>query len=366
MQAAQPISGPPRVARFPVPTSFARIYVAPMRTTRTLLTLGALGVGSALATRRLLRHLRHFDLRDRVAVVTGGSRGLGFAIARELLRRGARVAICARNEQQLRSAQDQLDTTGRLFTAVCDVTDPRSVAAFFNQIRRVLGPVDLLVNNAGTIALGPVEEQTDADYRDAMNTHFWGAHYCIDSVLPEMRAAGRGRIVNIASFGGKIATPHLIPYAASKFALVGYSESLRTELIHSGVYVTTVCPGLIRSGSPGNAMFKGRHHAEYAWFTAGDVTPIVSISPERLARQIVDAAVGGEPELISPWPENLQARLFGAFPGLATEITSLVAALLPSPGGIGTNRALGRNSRALIPKIAEARQQHAAHTHNEY
>ena len=128
------------------------------------------------------------------------------------------------------------------------------------------------------------------DYQQAMNVHFWGALHCTEAVLPDMRRRQCGRIVNIASIGGLIAVPHLAPYSASKFALVGYSDALRAEVAKDGIRVTTVCPGLMRTGSAINALMKGRHDAEFAWFAALSSMPVVSISANRAARKIVEAA----------------------------------------------------------------------------
>src|SRR6185503_4123757 len=122
------------------------------------------------------------------------------------------------------------------------------------------------------------------------------------AVLPEMRARREGRIVNITSIGGKISVPHLLPYSASKFALVGLSEGLRAELAKDGIVVTTICPGLMRTGSPRNATFKGQHRAEYAWFSIGDSLPVTAMSADRAARQILTACKRGEAEVVLSVP----------------------------------------------------------------
>src|SRR5215207_3675472 len=157
------------------------------------------------------------------------------------------------------------------------------------DVRSRFGRIDILVNNAGVIQVGPLGAQTQADFEEAMRIHFWGPFYAMRAVLPEMKQRGEGRIVNISSIGGKIAVPHLLPYSASKFALVGLSEGLRAELAKDGVVVTTVCPGLMRTGSPRNAEFKGQHRSEYAWFALGDSIPGASVSAESAARQIIEA-----------------------------------------------------------------------------
>jgi short-subunit dehydrogenase len=121
-----------------------------------------------------------------------------------------------------------------------------------------------------------MENMALSDYEHAMAVHFWGPLQLINAITPHMKARGQGRIVNITSIGGKVAVPHLLPYAASKFALVGLSEGLRAELLKDGVYVTTVCPGLMRTGSHLQAFFKGQHKKEYALFAIANASPLLS------------------------------------------------------------------------------------------
>jgi NAD(P)-dependent dehydrogenase (short-subunit alcohol dehydrogenase family) len=197
-----------------------------------------------------------FDYRGKHVVVTGGARGLGLVLARELARRGARLSICSRTSDQLADATAELTARGaRVHASECDITDRDRVNEFFAVARLFNGPVDVLVNNAGVIRVGPLEEMTEEDFDHSMRTHFWGPLYATLAVLPEMRNRRAGRIVNVASFGGKIAVPHLLPYCAGKFALVGLSDGLRAELAEHGITVTTACPGLMRTGSHLNAEF---------------------------------------------------------------------------------------------------------------
>src|SRR5262249_20426391 len=163
------------------------------------------------------------------------------------------------------------------------------VLAAVQHVKEALGPVDVLINNAGVIQVGPMEVQTPEDYEVALRTHFWGPLHMTLAVLPHMKARRSGRIVNISSIGGKITAPHLLPYCASKFALTGLSEGMRAELMKDGIQVTTVCPGMIRTGSPYNALFKGRNRAEFAWFTILDSLPVISMSANRAARIILRA-----------------------------------------------------------------------------
>ena len=232
---------------------------------------GLAGLGAVLAAKAFLTDKRRIDFNGKTVVITGGSRGLGLVMAKQFAQEGANVAICARDQTELDSAQDDLRLLGKdIFTYACDLTDKTQVEQFIAAVGQVLGPVDVLVNNAGTIIVTPLENATEADFRDAMDTNFWSAFFTVNAVLPQMRARKAGRIVNISSFGGKVAVPHLAPYSVSKFALAGYSEGLRSELLKDGIYVTTICPGLIRTGSPRNAIFKGQNEKEYTVFKIGD------------------------------------------------------------------------------------------------
>lgn len=331
------------------------------------LLLAAAGAGAALAVRELIRRSREYDMRGRVVLITGGSRGLGLVLARELAREGARLAICARDAEELARARDDLQRRGAEVLALpCDVSNQPEVEELVRQVSDHYGRIDVLINNAGVIEVGPMEEMTTQDYDHAMKTHFWGPLYSVHAVLPQMKERGEGRIVNISSIGGKISVPHLLPYCASKFALVGLSEGLRAELAEDGIVVTTVCPGLMRTGSPRNAVFKGQHKAEYAWFAISDSLPVTSMKAERAARQIISACKRGDAEVVLSIQAKLAVLFHGVFPGLTSDLMGVVNRLLPGPGGIGKARALGEESQsALAPSWLTALTEQAARNNNE-
>jgi NAD(P)-dependent dehydrogenase (short-subunit alcohol dehydrogenase family) len=311
----------------------------------TLFELALVTAGTAILTRRALARRPTFDFANKVVLITGASRGLGLVLARQLVQEGARVAICARDQDDLRRAQDELRMLGAETLAVkCDVTIKSEVDEMVRVVNSEFGPVDVLVNNAGVIQVGPLEVMTAEDFDNAMKTHFWGPLNTILAVLPGMRERREGRIVNISSIGGKISVPHLVPYSASKFALVGLSQGLRAELLKDGIRVTTVCPGLMRTGSPRNAEFKGRHRAEYAWFSISDALPVTSINAGRAASQILDACRRGQAELIISVQAKLAVIFHGLFPGLTADLLGTVNRVLPGPGGIGARKAKGKDS----------------------
>src|SRR4051794_38395323 len=308
-----------------------------------------LGLGAAAYIRRRRRTL---DLLGKIVVITGGSRGLGLALAEECAQRGANLAICARDRGELDAAREQIERKfgSDILAEVCDVSNNDEVEAFLTAVLSRYGHIDVLINNAGIISVGPIEAQTLTDFQEAMDVMYWGVVYPTLSVLPHMQARRFGRIANITSFGGKVATPHLVPYTAAKFAAVGFSEGMRAELLKDGIRVTTVCPGLMRTGSHLNAYFKGKHRQEFTWFSFGATMPFVSIDAHRAARKIIDALCDGAAELIITPQAKFAAAFHGVFPGLTSNILGIVNRLLPSPGGDRHVRHSGRESQTAVTR----------------
>lgn len=312
--------------------------------------MGALlGAGIAAALTPRGRSKRTYNFRDKVVLITGGSRGLGLVLAREFASEGAKIAICARDLDELIRAREDISSAGaEVFEGVCDVRDRDDVSRLVDNVKKRFGRIDVLVNNAGVIQVGPLEAQTREDFEDALATHFWGPFNMIEAVLPGMRERGTGRIVNISSIGGKVAVPHLAPYCASKFALVGLSDAMRNELRKDNVFVTTVCPGLMRTGSHINAQFKGQNTKEFALFSLMDATPLSSISAERAARQIVEAARKGSAELVISVQAKMAVALSTLFPELTADAFGLANRVLPEYGGIGKEMVSGSESGSVV------------------
>jgi NAD(P)-dependent dehydrogenase (short-subunit alcohol dehydrogenase family) len=288
----------------------------------------------------------------KTVLITGGSRGLGLELAREFIRLQARVVICARDALEVERARVELARHGGEVLGVpCDITERAQVEEMLTLVEERFGPVEVLVNNAGIIHVGPMEAMTLDDYEQAMGTHFWAPLQLTLSVLPGMRERGKGHVINISSIGGRISIPHLLPYTASKYALVGLSRGLRAELSKYGVQVTTVTPGLMRTGSPPNASFTGDASAEYLWFILGDSIPVLSLRARRAARRILQSAALGRAEVslfLVPW---LAMTLYNLAPGVGSRLSSLVDRLLPhAPVGPPERR---HGTELKLPRMVE-------------
>jgi short-subunit dehydrogenase len=204
------------------------------------------------------------------------------------------------------------------------------------------------------------------DFRDSLNTHFWGPYFSTMAVLDEMRSRRQGRIVNISSIGGKISVPHLLPYSVGKFALTGFSEGLRSALLKDNIFVTTVCPGLMRTGSPRNASFKGNNEAEYAWFSISDAMPVMSMNAQRAARQILRACERGHAEIVLSMPAKAAVKFEALFPGIAADLLGIVNQLLPEAQGRDSHVKTGKQSFSdLSPSWVTALNERAAQTNNQ-
>ena len=329
---------------------------------------------SSLRTRsqQLIAALRPpgaFSLRDKNALITGGGRGLGLEIARVLLHKGANVAVVARDADEIASAVAELERLGaptarKVIGETCDLRDGPAITAMLTSVQARLGPIDVLVNNAGIIQVGPIDAMRVDDFEQALAIHCMAPMRTMLGLRASMRARGGGRVANIASIGGLVSVPHLLPYSASKFALMGLSQGMRSELARDGIIVSTIAPGLMRTGSPRQALFKGNRPAEYAWFAISDSLPLLSMSSARAARRIVRALERGEPEVRLGWPTKVAGFAAGVAPGLVTRALTFASVLLPEGSDPVARKGYESESK-WVPSALTTLTEQAANRNNE-
>jgi NAD(P)-dependent dehydrogenase (short-subunit alcohol dehydrogenase family) len=333
-----------------------------------IVATGALGAG-AIGWARAARQNRALNFLGRSVVITGGTRGLGLLMARRLADEGALLTVFARDEGEVRRAEAELrGLNAEVLAFTADICNKQQAQGAIERAIERFGRIDVLINNAGIITAAPVEHMTDDDFEEALLTHMWGPLWTMQAAIPHMRAQGGGRIVNVASIGGRIAIPHLTPYCASKHALVGLSDGMRTELAKDHILVTTVAPGTIRTGSPPNTKQKGQHAKEYAWFAIADALPGVSKDAEDTARQIVEAARYGDPELTISTQARLLMIANAVTPSLTAHLLKLANRLLPAPSAApdaDQPRVGWENQSAAAPSVLTTLSDRATVANNE-
>ncbi len=214
------------------------------------------------------------DLKNKVALITGGSKGIGYSIAEHLLNAGASVFICARTVSDVETALESLSKKGKVVGKECDVRDDDQIKAILNDCERVLGGIDILINNAGIGIIGKtVEEMTPAEFRQTIETNLLGVYYSCHFVIPYLKKRSGGYIINISSLAGQNAHPKMAAYNASKFGLNGFSEALMQEVRQDDIKVSYICPGSVNT-SFGN----DTPSAEKMW----------QIQPEDIAEVVID------------------------------------------------------------------------------
>ncbi len=265
------------------------------------------------------------------------------------------MVLAARGIEALIDARDAILAAGAasVLAVPTDVTDPEQVRRLVDRTIERHGRIDILINNAGIIGVGPIETMTTEDIRAALDTNFWGAVLTTLAVLPYMRERGFGRIANVNSIGGKLGVPHLVPYTVSKHALAGWTAGLRAELARDNILVTGVYPGTMRTGGQTHAWFKGNLQAEYTWFGLSDTLPGLSISARRVARRLWEAVCDGEAEIVVGWAPRLAVVLEGICPNELAEVMALVNRLLPRAGSGSASDApvQGQELRGAIPDV---------------
>lgn len=313
---------------------------------RTATLFGGIAAGMFLTSSS-----QRFTWKGKSVLITGGSRGLGLALARNLLNEGARVSLIARKFEELAKARQMLLNqypNAEICTIICDVTKKDQLSRAIHETIDAFGVVDAIINNAGSITVGPLESMTKVDFEAQMKLHLYSVIDAVELLRPYFRERGGGRIINICSLGGKTAVPHMIPYNASKFALAGFSQGAAIELANENIKVTTVYPALMRTGSPIQAVFKGEHQKEFAWFEIADNIPGLSMSADVAAKKIIEASAEGKTELVLSVLGRLRVLSGALFPELVNSIMVMIGSWMPK-GNSGV-RQTGHQSRYLFDK----------------
>ena len=293
----------------------------------------SLGLGLGVAALALSKVTKPYSFQNRVAMITGGSRGLGLALAKRLVREGAYVSLLARDLKELEQAKNLLmnyTSDDHVLLCECDVTDNGQLTKAFQKTTHELGAIDVLINNAGAIIVGPFESMTLEDFDAQIKLHLYANINATQKILPIFRKNRGGRIVNICSMGGKVAVPHMLPYDSSKFALAGFSQGITAELAKENISVTTVYPTLMRTGSPIQAVFKGNAQKEFAWFANADVFPGLSMSAVEAAEKIVQATRDRRSELIPTFIGRARMMVGAFLPELMLYAMGIMNRLMPT------------------------------------
>lgn len=239
------------------------------------------------------------SLNGRHALVTGGSRGIGAAIADKLLQNGARVTLLGRTISTLLDASSRLSTLGEVHHVVADVSIREQVDQAVHLASIQLGPVDILINNAGQARSAPFLQTDDQLWKDMLDVNLHGTYYCSQAVLPAMRQAGWGRIVNVASSAGLRGYAYVSAYCAAKHGMVGLTHALALELAGSGVTINAVCPGytdtpMLRKSAEQISAKTGRSTETIMAMFAAQNTQGRLLSPQEVAQAVVDLCVPEE------------------------------------------------------------------------
>lgn len=306
-------------------------------------TAGAIGLAAAA------RYRNRYNFENKVVVITGGSRGLGLVLARELASRGASLGLLARDAIELARARSTIDSDSLVQLLPADVTDPAQVEQAFSTMTRRFGRIDVVINNAGQILSAPFGDTTDQDFKAMLDVHFWGTLNVSRAAFPHLARHGDGRIINICSIGGRVPVPHLSAYCASKYAQAGLSAVMAEELRAKGIRVTTVLPGLMRTGSHLQAWFKGQRPTEFALFSLIGGAPVTSMSAERAARLILAASARGQADAVIPFTYRQIARLSALMPNATIAGLAAVSSVMPGP----RTRFAAQGKNMKLPKLVK-------------
>lgn len=248
-------------------------------------------------------------LSGKVAVITGASMGIGEAIAKLFVRRGAQVVLLSRDSARLEAARARIGTPDQTLALACDVRHREEIDRAIGLVMHHFQRIDIWINNAGHGLLDSIANMRMADCREMFDTNFFGTVEAMQAVIPIMRQQGSGAIINVSSVAGHLPLPFNASYSATKFAMNSIGKAARIELAGTGIHVITVCPGYVRTDFGANAV-KGPDYKQ--------VRPakVRGISAERVARAVLKGYLKQKREVIVPWTMHPVVKIYQLFPGL--------------------------------------------------
>lgn len=309
--------------------------------------------------------MSRFNFKDKIALITGGSRGLGLSLAWNILERGGHVALLARDESELNDAYRILRkdfAKSGIMTVVCDVTNRQQLKKSFQSVIQQFSKIDVVVNNAGAILVGPFATMKMEDFEAQIKLHLYAAIDATQLAYEHFKSRGSGRILNICSLGGKIGVPHMSPYDASKFALSGFAQGVGSELANENIIMTTAYPTVMRTGSPIQAVFKGDTAKEFKIFETLDNLPLLSLSADRAAKRILNGVEKGKAEVLLTLMDHFRVAVGTLFPNLTRKVLSIAVNLMPK--GQATKRKTGAQSSVRRPRTKEEKMYNQKPRHN--
>ena len=248
-------------------------------------------------------------LAGKVAVITGGSMGIGEAIAKLFVKHGAQVVLLSRDSTRLEAARVRIGHLDQTLAIACDVRHREEIDRAIGLVMHHFQRIDIWINNAGHGLFDSIANMQMSDCRETFDTNFFGTIEAMKAVIPIMKQQCSGAIINVSSVAGHIPLPFNATYSATKFAMNAIGKAARIELAGSGIHVTTVCPGYVRTDFGSNAV-RGSNYRQVRPASAR------GISAERVARAVLNGYLKQTREVIVPWTMHPVVKIYQLFPGL--------------------------------------------------
>lgn len=254
-------------------------------------------------------HSTQLALSGKVAVITGASMGIGEAIAKLFVIQGAQVVLLSRDSGRLEAARERIEHPDQTLALACDVRHREEIDRAIGLVMHHFQRIDIWINNAGHALLDSIANMKMSDCREMFDTNFFGTVETMQAVIPIMKQQGSGAIINVSSVAGHIPLPFNASYSATKFAMNAIGKAARIELAGTGIHVTTVCPGYVRTDFGANAV-KGSDYKQVRPKTTR------GIGAERVARAVLRGYLNHKREVIVPWTMTPVVKIYQLFPGL--------------------------------------------------